>query len=89
MKHICITEARKDGIWPILSLESACGVTIADNEPFTFIALQSDCDKCRAKLLVGPLNQKGCGLREPLSYTPEPMTGIESAEEIQRKRDGR
>ena len=86
MKHI----AKHVGNLEVYQLGvGVCGNPVTAADSFVVGALESDCDACRAKLLVGPMKQKGCELREPLSYTPEPMTGIESAEEIQRKRDGR
>ena len=56
----------------------------------TIVALEAECDECRATVFVGPRSQLGCGVREPKTWTPEPLPGAETAlEDVQRKRDGR
>ncbi len=52
-------------------------------------ALESDCQDCRAKLMVGWTDQKGCDIK-PLfqAYTPEPLPDAETLlEEVRCNRD--
>lgn len=52
----------------------------------TNVALESDCDDCRAAVNIGPRSQPGCHLRKYLDYTPEPHP---QADEIMRYVDER
>jgi hypothetical protein len=58
-----------------------CGRALADGDGYTDVALQSDCNDCRAALLIGPVGQLGCAVRPPVEYVPEPHP---RAEEILR-----
>ncbi len=54
----------------------------------TGAALESDCNDCRAKVFVGPMDQKGCSLRVRPMWEAQPLTGEDWVAELQRKRDG-
>jgi hypothetical protein len=64
-----------------------CGVV--DFEPALLVeaALQSDCNDCRATLMIGPLGQLGCSLRDVPEWEPQPFPGAETMLEEKRKRD--
>ena len=47
---------------------SRCG-QFASDDSFVVAALESDCNRCRATVFVGPMDQKGCALR-PTSILP-------------------
>lgn len=52
-----------------------CGVPITNNGKLLVIvraALESDCDNCRAAVMVGGVGQKGCEVRQPPVYEPQP-----------------
>lgn len=84
MKHIQDHHFR----WPLRPTK--CGRLDSNNDVLVVAALESDCNDCRNVLMIGPLTQKGCGLKETvLDYTPEPYPDAETIlDEVQKRRDG-
>lgn len=88
MKHI------KDGPYG-----AKCHAAMADGDSFVDAAMASDCNDCRTTVMVQPVamsRPKHEGdpsvptniTPEPV-YTPEPMVGFPSLEELKKDRDGR
>lgn len=50
---------------------SACGKFVPD-DLFVTAALHSDCDDCRVAIGIGPVGSRGCEVREPPQFSPEP-----------------
>lgn len=70
--------------WPL------CGGEMLEGDRLVEAALESDCDNCRAKAMVGPMNQRGCELRQAPNYVPEPHPDADAIfEEKKRRVDGR
>lgn len=49
---------------------AACDATLADGDTLVDAALQSTCTNCRATANVGPVNQRGCEVREAPLFVP-------------------
>lgn len=58
------------------AITTLCG-RLNPGDGVTTVALESDCEDCRAKVFVGPMNQTGCAVRTPPSYKPEPWPQAE------------
>lgn len=72
--------------------EALCGKSVFEETEVGLVdvALQSNCDDCRAVLMVGPLNQKGCALKRYPVYAPRPMRGFDTIlDEKRRRSDGK
>lgn len=69
--------------------EAVCDEKVEGEEKLslTSVARESDCDACRAVLLIAPV--KDLSVKGPPVYEPKPMENIESLEEIRARRDGR
>lgn len=57
-------------------MQSACGQR--NKQPYVRVARESDCNNCRAALLIAPVQEKNMGLHNP-KWEPQPM---ENADEI-------
>lgn len=67
-----------------------CNKPFGEGDTWVEAAMHSDCDDCRAAVMVGPMNQKGCGLTKPPNYEPQPAPDADEAlENLRRRRDGR
>lgn len=69
--------------------EAVCGGQLEDGDTLTATAMQSDCDACRAALMIGPCKERGMKPVPAPNYTPEPYADLESLESIRKRRDGR
>lgn len=63
MRHIISTSK---------SATTMCGLDRVHTRDLTEVALESDCNECRAALLIGPSDQKGCAVRRPLDFVAVP-----------------
>lgn len=72
MKHIISTSKLGSK-----SATTMCGLDRVRLTDVTNVALESDCNECRAALLIGPSDQKGCAVQPPLKFvaTPYPDAG--------------
>jgi hypothetical protein len=69
-------------------LGSACGQE--NKQPYVLVARESDCNNCRAALLIAPVQEKGMGLQQPPTWEPQPMVDADQIiADVERNRDGR
>lgn len=92
LKHIGVLAKskgnRRNTTTSPVRMQSACG--LENKQPYVLVATESDCNNCRAALLIGPVQEKGMMVRGPKTWEPEPMENAdEIMESAQRSRDGR
>jgi hypothetical protein len=67
-----------------------CGGGAVETDALVDSALNSDCDACRAEVMIGPMSQKGCAFRPLPQWESEPRPDAdEIAAFLKRQRDGR
>ena len=84
-KHVYETD---DGgrAWP--KTVATCGALLGEEDRLVEVAMQSDCDDCRATVMVGTV--KALGVSEPQRYEPEPHPDADAIMEAKRRHvDGR
>jgi hypothetical protein len=78
MKHIAGTD-----------FITVCGV-FSPGDEVVVPALQSDCERCRAALMIGPPSQRGCAVVPKREWEPKPLPGAyKMLRQLKRTRDGK
>lgn len=59
--------------------DTLCGTKWFDPKKLTAIALEADCENCRAHptVMVGPVGQLGCARRASKTWEPEPIKDVD------------